>query len=87
MSCIATGFIGKARLEARVKRSETREFDRAVPDCAALHPDYWDWCGPQGISTVIASAAKQSMPQGRMDCFVAEPVIGRAFARRVGSSQ
>jgi hypothetical protein len=23
----------------------------------------------------------------RMDCFVAEPVIGRAFARPVGSSQ
>ncbi len=35
---------------------------------------------------VIASEAKQSMVQrkGRMDCF-AEPVIGRAFARPVGS--
>jgi hypothetical protein len=35
---------------------------------------------------VIASAAKQSMEQQkeRMDCF-AEPVIGRAFARPVGS--
>jgi hypothetical protein len=31
--------------------------------------------------TVIASEAKQSMlpRKGRMDCFVAEPVIGRAF--------
>jgi hypothetical protein len=35
---------------------------------------------------VIASEAKQSMAR-RMDCFVAEPVIGRAFARPVGSSQ
>jgi hypothetical protein len=37
---------------------------------------------------VIASEAKQSMtPQGSMDCFVAEPVIGRALARPIGSSQ
>jgi hypothetical protein len=35
---------------------------------------------------VIASEAKQSILslRGKMDCF-AEPVIGRAFARRVGS--
>jgi hypothetical protein len=35
---------------------------------------------------VIASAAKQSILslRGEMDCF-AEPVIGRAFARPVGS--
>src|SRR5262245_48592368 len=35
--------------------------------------------------------AKRSNPalpqQGKLDCFVAEPVIGRAFARPVGSSQ
>jgi hypothetical protein len=32
-----------------------------------------------------SEATKQSIePQGRMDCF-AEPVIGRAFARPVGS--
>jgi len=34
--------------------------------------------------------AKRSNPwsrKERMDCFVAEPVIGRAFARPVGSSQ
>jgi hypothetical protein len=37
---------------------------------------------------VIASEAKQSMaPKGSMDCFVAEPVIGRALARPIGSSQ
>jgi hypothetical protein len=38
---------------------------------------------------VIASEAKQSISprEGRMDCFVAEPVIGRAFARPLGSSQ
>jgi hypothetical protein len=36
----------------------------------------------------MTGSAKQSIePQGRMDCFVAEPVIGRAFARPVGSSQ
>jgi hypothetical protein len=37
--------------------------------------------------TVIASEAKQSISprKGRMDCFVVEPVIGRAFARPVGS--
>jgi hypothetical protein len=37
-------------------------------------------------NTVIASEAKQSMlhHKERMDCF-AEPVIGRAFARPVGS--
>jgi hypothetical protein len=40
-------------------------------------------------SAVIASEAKQSISPSkeRMDCFVAEPVIGRAFARPVGSSQ
>jgi hypothetical protein len=32
---------------------------------------------------VIASEAKQS--SFALDCFVAEPVIGRAFARPVGS--
>jgi hypothetical protein len=38
---------------------------------------------------VNASEAKQSISprKGRMDCFVAEPVIGRAFARPVGCSQ
>jgi hypothetical protein len=38
---------------------------------------------------VIASEAKQSIAQRkeRMDCFVAEFIIGRAFARPVGSSQ
>jgi hypothetical protein len=41
-----------------------------------------------GADTVITSVAKQSRkPQGSTDCFVAEPVIGRAFARPVGSSQ
>jgi hypothetical protein len=40
-------------------------------------------------SFVIASEAKQSISRRRkkLDCFVAEPVIGRAFARPVGSSQ
>jgi hypothetical protein len=40
-------------------------------------------------SAVIASEAQQSISRrkGRMDCFVAEPVIGRAFARPIGSSQ
>jgi hypothetical protein len=40
---------------------------------------------------VIASAAKQSsfIPYvaKKLDCFVAEFIIGRAFARPVGSSQ
>jgi hypothetical protein len=38
---------------------------------------------------VIASAAKQSTLSLRcsMDCFVAEPVIGRALARPVGSQE
>src|SRR5882724_9113904 len=41
------------------------------------------------IAVHVASEAKQSIPpcKERMDCFVAEPVIGRAFARPVGSSQ
>jgi len=41
------------------------------------------------VFAVIASEAKQSIlsSRGEMDCFVAEPVIGRAFARPVGSSQ
>jgi hypothetical protein len=40
---------------------------------------------PSEKPIVIASAAKQSMNRKeRMDCF-AEPVIGRAFARPVGS--
>jgi len=46
-------------------------------------------CGSEATLTVIASAAKQSTARAKvtMDCFVAEPVIGRAFARPVGSSQ
>ena len=41
------------------------------------------------LETVIASVAKQSIGRkaSLLDCFVAEPVIGRAFARPVGSSQ
>jgi hypothetical protein len=45
---------------------------------------------PSGaVHTIFASEAKQSMvPQDeKLDCFVAEPVIGRAFARPVGSWQ
>jgi hypothetical protein len=33
------------------------------------------------------SEAIHSFNKARLDCFVAEPVIGRAFARPVGSSQ
>ena len=41
-----------------------------------------------GELSVIASEAKQSRAAyDALDCFVAEPVIGRAFARPVGSSQ
>jgi hypothetical protein len=37
---------------------------------------------------VIASASEAIQSQKRrLDCFVAEHVIGRAFARPVGSSQ
>jgi hypothetical protein len=45
--------------------------------------------GAHATLTVIASEAKQSTARATvtMDCFVAEPVIGRAFARPVGSSQ
>jgi hypothetical protein len=44
--------------------------------------------GEIAASPVIASAAKQSTSRKeRMDCFVAAPVIGRAFARPGGSSQ
>jgi hypothetical protein len=40
------------------------------------------------IPVVIASEAKQSMNQKEeWTAFVAEPVIGRAFAQPVGSSQ
>jgi hypothetical protein len=39
-------------------------------------------CESTGV--VIASEAKQSILSCGMDCF-AEPVIGRAFARPVGS--
>jgi hypothetical protein len=36
----------------------------------------------------LRALAKQSIArQAKLDCFVAEPVIGRAFARPVGSSQ
>jgi hypothetical protein len=44
---------------------------------------------PGLFSFVIASEAKQSSfvsAKTKLDCFVAEPVIGRAFARPVGSS-
>jgi hypothetical protein len=40
------------------------------------------------LLSVIASEAEQSRGrEASLDCFVAEPVIGRAFARPVGSSQ
>jgi hypothetical protein len=41
------------------------------------------------IEFVIASEAKaiHRFARTEMDCVVAEPVIGRAFARPVGSSQ
>jgi hypothetical protein len=44
----------------------------------------------RGYFPVIASEAKQSSSaalDAKLDCFVAEPVIGRVFARPVGSSQ
>jgi hypothetical protein len=43
-----------------------------------------------GSLPVIASEAKQSSflrEKRKLDCFVAEPVSGRAFARPGGSSQ
>ena len=45
--------------------------------------------GIKGTSLRGALATKQSILclRGEMDCFVAEPVIGRACARPVGSSQ
>jgi hypothetical protein len=45
--------------------------------------------GQEQNTTVVASEAKQSnsFADIRKDCFVALPVIGRAFARPVGSSQ
>jgi hypothetical protein len=42
----------------------------------------------KGFEIVIASASEAiHSHKARLDCFVAEPVIGRAFARPVGSSQ
>jgi hypothetical protein len=54
--------------------------------------NFWQTSGESGREiaklylNVIASEAKQSILslRGTMDCF-AEPVIGRAFARTVGS--
>ena len=42
-------------------------------------------CGCGCIDIASASEAIQSSTKVKMDCFVAEPVIGRAFARPVGS--
>ena len=44
--------------------------------------------GREGISS-LRGVKRRSNPesQRKLDCFVAEPVIGRAFARPVGSSQ
>jgi hypothetical protein len=40
------------------------------------------------VDHVIASASEAIQHRAeKLDCFVAEPVIGRAFARPVGSSQ
>ena len=36
---------------------------------------------------MTGSAKQSSIACSALDCFVAEPVIGRAFARPVGSSQ
>jgi hypothetical protein len=60
---------------------------RAVPDRRSETFRAQPRLAEAGITSVIArsSAAKQSIsPCGKMDCF-AEPVIGRAFARPVGS--
>jgi hypothetical protein len=56
---------------------------RRRPDSVADRKQLY--AGP-AMTVVIASAAKQSISphKERMDCF-AEPVIGRAFARPVGS--
>jgi hypothetical protein len=67
------------RTVARMQRSAIRDSSIVAPDFAGF--DF------QTANTVIASEAKQSISQRkerRMDCF-AEPVIGRAFARPVGS--
>jgi len=42
----------------------------------------------QGMNDVIASEREAIHANDKgLDCFVAEPVIGRAFARPVGSSR
>jgi hypothetical protein len=42
-----------------------------------------------GITCSVIASASEAIQDHKesLDCFVAEPVIGRAFARPVGSSQ
>src|SRR3977135_579819 len=42
---------------------------------------------PASPPSLRAQAKQSRAEQTTLDCFVAEPVIGRAFARPVGSSQ
>ncbi|HWL19303.1 MAG TPA: hypothetical protein VNS33_06530 [Bradyrhizobium sp.] len=59
----------------------TKEALKAAPEFASVFARRF-------LILVIASEAKQSsIACSALDCFVAEPVIGRAFARPVGSSQ
>jgi len=55
-----------------------------------LYPNFPIQFSNSQTLTVIASEAKQSTfaeTKQKLDCFFAELVIGRAFARPVGSSQ
>src|SRR5882724_1895485 len=90
-----TGAIGGSRAVDALPIGSTPR-DRDKTSCGVEHhalglaaphaPDDIDRY--RAFRSVIASGAKQSIAViwYSMDCFVAEPVIGRAFARPVGSS-
>jgi hypothetical protein len=71
------------------------EMDTAMKHCftaAAMAASAGLPCGGasfQAFAAVIASVSENNpaLPQKILDCFVAEPVIGRTCARPVGSSQ
>jgi hypothetical protein len=62
--------------------------ENAPRECERLPLSLFDKLDPESLPRHCErSEAIQLSACGAMDCFVAEPVIGRAFARPVGSSQ
>jgi hypothetical protein len=85
--------INAVNLEYVLRQIQTNHANLAhgrLPCLVESTSPVWHTDAVGAVHTIIASEAKQSslsLRHRKLDCFVAEPVIGRAFARPVGSSQ